>query len=53
MKFKEFLDVVKDGTFFGVVQAYLYLVEFQKRGLPHTHTLVWLKADTTALLLRL
>ncbi|XP_044381354.1 uncharacterized protein [Triticum aestivum] len=46
MKYEEFLDGVKDGTFFGAVQAYLYVVEFQKRGLPHTHTLVWLKADT-------
>jgi hypothetical protein len=24
----------------------LYVVEFQKRGLPHTHTLIWLKGDT-------
>ena len=24
----------------------LYVVEFQKRGLPHIHSLVWLKADT-------
>ncbi|KAM0926502.1 hypothetical protein ACQ4PT_003554 [Festuca glaucescens] len=24
----------------------LYVVEFQKRGLPHTHTLIWLKRDT-------
>ncbi|XP_073359941.1 uncharacterized protein [Aegilops tauschii subsp. strangulata] len=46
MKYKEFLEGVKDGSFFGPVQAYSYVVEFQKRGLPHTHTLVWLKADT-------
>ncbi|KAM0822262.1 hypothetical protein ACQ4PT_071604 [Festuca glaucescens] len=24
----------------------LYVVEFQKRGLPHTHTLIWLKRNT-------
>ncbi|KAM0844935.1 hypothetical protein ACQ4PT_056727 [Festuca glaucescens] len=28
------------------VEAYLYVVEFQKRGLPHIHSLVWLDADT-------
>jgi hypothetical protein len=26
--------------------AGLYVVEFQKRGLPHTHTLIWLKRNT-------
>jgi hypothetical protein len=26
--------------------ADLYVVEFQKRGLPHTHTLIWLKRNT-------
>jgi hypothetical protein len=29
-----------------VLLADLYVVEFQKRGLPHIHALVWLKADT-------
>ena len=23
----------------------MYVVEFQKRGLPHVHMLIWLKAD--------
>jgi hypothetical protein len=29
-----------------VLFADLYVVEFQKRGLPHTHTLIWLKRNT-------
>jgi hypothetical protein len=29
---------------FGPVLAVLYIVEFQKRGLPHIHCLVWLDA---------
>lgn len=46
IKFEEFLEDVKDGSAFGAIQAYLYVVEFQKRGLPHTHTLIWLKEST-------
>ncbi|KAM0831845.1 hypothetical protein ACQ4PT_065277 [Festuca glaucescens] len=46
LKIDEFIGDVKDGTTFGPIDAYLYVVEFQKRGLPHTHTLIWLKIDT-------
>jgi hypothetical protein len=28
---------------FGETFAYMYTVEWQKRGLPHIHNLVWLK----------
>lgn len=33
--------ITKEGIF-GAVRAWLYSIEFQKRGLPHTHILVWL-----------
>ncbi|KAM0859110.1 hypothetical protein ACQ4PT_047400 [Festuca glaucescens] len=46
MKLNEFADDVKAGHAFGRVNAYFHVVEFQKRGLPHAHILVWLKADT-------
>ncbi|KAM0918645.1 hypothetical protein ACQ4PT_008729 [Festuca glaucescens] len=46
MKYNEFLAAVKSGELFGPIKAYLYVVEFQKRGLPHTHTLIWLKRNT-------
>ena len=35
---------MKDGVF-GTVVAWLYSIEFQKRGLPHVHILVWLTPD--------
>ncbi|XP_046745660.1 uncharacterized protein LOC124410953 [Diprion similis] len=31
---------------FGKCSAYVYVVEFQKRGLPHVHTLFWLDEDS-------
>ena len=30
---------------FGKPQAWLYSIEWQKRGLPHCHLLLWLSAD--------
>lgn len=36
------MSMLKDGAF-GEVTAWLYSVEFQKRGLPHVHILTWLK----------
>ncbi|XP_071675707.1 uncharacterized protein [Lolium perenne] len=46
MKINQFTSNVRKGKAFGPVNAYLYVVEFQKRGLPHIHALVWLKVDT-------
>lgn len=46
MKQNEFVSCIKDGIAFGPVKAYLYVVEFQKRGLPHTHALLWIKENT-------
>ena len=43
------LEELKDDLFkkeiFGVVAAYVYVVEFQKRGLPHAHFLIILKSN--------
>ncbi|KAK9049501.1 hypothetical protein SSX86_031532 [Deinandra increscens subsp. villosa] len=41
MKVEEFMDFLKKDKPFGVVSADLYTIEFQKRGLPHCHTLLW------------
>jgi helitron helicase-like protein len=38
------IDIVKHNVF-GRVSAYLYVVEFQKRGLPHTHLLLILDSE--------
>jgi hypothetical protein len=44
MKVDEFIVDIRQGVTFGPVLAILYTVEFQKRGLPHIHCLVWLAA---------
>ena len=36
------LDIVRDGAF-GAVKAFTWTIEFQKRGLPHSHVLVTLE----------
>ncbi|KAM0851549.1 hypothetical protein ACQ4PT_052350 [Festuca glaucescens] len=41
MKLNEYLGLIKSGKAFGKVTAVLHTVEFQKRGLPHAHILVW------------
>ncbi|GBM34194.1 hypothetical protein AVEN_30128-1, partial [Araneus ventricosus] len=45
MKLKELLeDICKHGIF-GIVLAYIYVIEFQKRGLPHAHILLTLDSE--------
>ncbi|KAK9072547.1 hypothetical protein SSX86_008981 [Deinandra increscens subsp. villosa] len=41
MKVDSFILFLKEERPFGVVAADLYTIEFQKRGLPHCHTLLW------------
>ena len=43
LKLKKCMQLIKDGAF-GTPQCWLYSIEFQKRGLPHVHILVWLNA---------
>ncbi|XP_071739257.1 uncharacterized protein [Rutidosis leptorrhynchoides] len=43
MKVKQFVSVLKQEELFGPSKAVLYTIEFQKRGLPHYHTLLWIK----------
>ncbi|GBN39899.1 hypothetical protein AVEN_27395-1 [Araneus ventricosus] len=46
MKLKELLeDICKHGIF-GTVLAYIYVIEFQKRGLPHAHILITLDSES-------
>ena len=37
IKLDQMLATIKSGTIFGTIIADLYVVEFQKRGLPHCH----------------
>ncbi|KAK1650868.1 hypothetical protein QYE76_068673 [Lolium multiflorum] len=47
MKLNEYLDDIISGRAYGPVEAVLHTVEFQKRGLPHAHILIWLKRNDT------
>ena len=42
LKLKKLIEMIKSGMIFGKQLARLYSVEWQKRGLPHAHILVWL-----------
>ncbi|XP_023765320.1 uncharacterized protein LOC111913842 [Lactuca sativa] len=41
IKVRAFINFLKEEKKFGDVSAYLYTIEFQKKGLPHCHTLLW------------
>ncbi len=44
-KFKELADDIVKRQIFGIVQAMIHVIEFQKRGLPHAHILVILREE--------
>jgi hypothetical protein len=43
LKKKELLRLIRKGNIFGTAVAHIYTIEFQKRGLPHMHLLIFLK----------
>ncbi|XP_057433001.1 uncharacterized protein LOC130725830 [Lotus japonicus] len=45
MKLNDLMSNLKKGKIFGEVQAGTYTIEFQKRGLPHAHILIWLQGE--------
>ena len=45
LKIQKLLEMLKSEMVFGKPQAWLYSIEWQKRGLPHCHLLLWLSAD--------
>ncbi|XP_071689032.1 uncharacterized protein [Rutidosis leptorrhynchoides] len=49
-KVKQFVAFLKDGKPLGDFRGVLYTIEFQKRGLPHYHTLVWLYSSASSLI---
>ena len=36
------MELIAKGCIFGKTRCYMYAIEWQKRGLPHTHILIWL-----------
>ncbi|XP_071689066.1 uncharacterized protein [Rutidosis leptorrhynchoides] len=47
-KVKQFVAFLKDGNPLGDFRGVLYTIEFQKRGLPHCHTLLWLYSSASS-----
>ncbi|XP_020111449.1 uncharacterized protein LOC109726322 [Ananas comosus] len=45
IKLQKLMDDIRKHQFFGRTTAVLYTIEFQKRGLPHAHILVWLQQE--------
>ncbi|XP_035445477.2 uncharacterized protein LOC118272869 [Spodoptera frugiperda] len=43
LKLKSMIHLLTKDNIFGEVLCYMYSVEWQKRGLPHAHILLWLK----------
>ncbi|KAL4358842.1 hypothetical protein AHAS_Ahas08G0017800 [Arachis hypogaea] len=46
VKLKCLLSDLKEGVFFGPLNAGMYTIEFQKRGLPHAQMLLWLNEES-------
>ena len=42
-KLKSMVSLVTKAQIFGQVQCFMYTIEWQKRGLPHAHILLWIK----------
>nr|GFA90840.1 DNA helicase [Tanacetum cinerariifolium] len=45
-KVNDFINFLKYERPFGYVIAFVYTIEFQKRGLPHCHTLLWVDSSS-------
>ncbi|GKG26665.1 helicase, partial [Tanacetum coccineum] len=43
LKLTELLDDLTKNHVFRAISAVVYVIEFQKRGLPHAHILIWLE----------
>ncbi|CAF2118503.1 unnamed protein product [Rotaria magnacalcarata] len=46
LKLKQFIDDIVRNHIFGRTVAHLFVIEFQKRGLPHCHTLIILTNES-------
>lgn len=42
-KLNKLMELITKGDIFGKVKYHLYSIEWQKRGLPHAHALIWLE----------
>ena len=44
-KLKELIEDIQKRQVLGVVVARIHVIEFQKRGLPHCHMLIWVSPE--------
>ena len=44
-KMKALMNVIANGKIFGAIRCYMSTIEWQKRGLPHAHMLIWLQDE--------
>ncbi|KAL8624599.1 hypothetical protein ACOMHN_045134 [Nucella lapillus] len=42
LKLNKLKELIMEGRVFGDVQCYMHTIEWQKRGLPHAHILLWM-----------
>ncbi|CAH0393878.1 unnamed protein product [Bemisia tabaci] len=47
LKLDKMMDVLVKSKIYGPVRCHMYTVEWQKRGLPHAHILLWLEKGIT------
>lgn len=47
LKVKKMMALLTKGNLFGGMRCFIYSVEWQKRGLPHIHILLWLEQRIT------
>uniref|UniRef100_A0A0L8G0H6 Helitron helicase-like domain-containing protein n=1 Tax=Octopus bimaculoides TaxID=37653 RepID=A0A0L8G0H6_OCTBM len=43
LKLMKMMDIIKHRYIFGSLRCFMYTIEWQKRGLPHVHILLWLQ----------
>jgi hypothetical protein len=41
-KLKDLIDQIRNNEIFGIVPALIYIVKYQKKGLPHAHIIIFL-----------
>ncbi|XP_074328238.1 uncharacterized protein LOC141666143 [Apium graveolens] len=46
LKLNQLMVDIRDKKHFGVCVGVMYVIEFQKRGLPHVYMLIWLDAES-------
>ncbi|XP_074377092.1 uncharacterized protein LOC141718612 [Apium graveolens] len=46
LKLDQLLDLIKKKNYFGKCIGVMHVIEFQKRGLPHVHMLIWLSPES-------